>query len=227
MAKKSKLEEVVSVNNIDYISIIDEFNDKAFRFCVDQLYPLCDYHVLKKSDIRKVDMKELFFSLPKLIPKNDKGKEQGSLDYYLFVLKQYFDGFFKYGPDSKAEHYRNRAVELIGNVLSREGTIEDIQDVVIIFISLFRAYRDGLSESGVDIKEYVLSELKLDLLLEDSALLKVVADNHRLVPGNTIRRLEIVDKLIGSDSAQKAATRFLYFTNTIFLCRGLQMFGVL
>lgn len=84
MEKKQKIEEKVYVKPIDYIKLIDEMSDEVFKFCVEQLYPICNYRVLKQEEIRRVDLKERILGFNSIVPKDSKGKEQGALNYYLF-----------------------------------------------------------------------------------------------------------------------------------------------
>ena len=215
MARKQKADEIVRAIPIDYIKLVDDMSDEAFQFCVEQIYPICNYRVLQKEDIRRIDLKERLLGFNRLVPKND-GKEQGTLNYYLFILKLYFDSFLKCKAGSTAEKYRKRAMELMESALSDNGTIEDVEDLVQIYISLFRALNDCFDE----IDKYVAVGLTFDVYKEDADMLKEIWRHKKLIPNG------IVDKLLGTNYEKSAAITLAYVNNVIFLCRCLQNRGV-
>ncbi len=220
MAKKQK-EETVRAIPIDYIKLVDDMSEQAFNFCVDQLYPMCNYRVLQKEDIRRIDLKERLLGFNSIVPKDDKGKEQGALNYYLFVLKLYFDNYLKCKAGSKAEKYRNRAMGLMNSALSENGTIEDIEDLVQIFIALFRSLDDDFDH----IDKYSVVGLTFDVFKEDADLLKAIWQHKKLVPDGIVEKPGLLDKIFGTDYEKKTAIKFAYINNVIFLCRCLQNRG--
>ena len=220
MAKKQKTEVQARAVPIDYIKLVDDMNDRAFQFCVDQLYPISNYRVLQKEDIRRIDLKECLLGFNSIVPKND-GKEQGALNYYLFVLKLYFDNFLKCKAGSKAEKYRNRAMELMESALSDTGAIEDVEDLVQIFIALFRSLKDDFDH----IEKYSVVRLTFDVFAEDAALLKAIWEHKKLVPNGIVEKPGLLDKLFGTDYEKKTAIKLAYINNVIFLCRCLQNRG--
>lgn len=115
MAQKS--EERVQVIPIDYIKLVNDMSDQAFQFCVDQLYPMCNYRVLQRDDIRRIDFKERLLGYKSTVPRDEKGKEQGSLYYYIFVMRLYFDNFLRCKEGSKAEKYRRQKKEWISLII--------------------------------------------------------------------------------------------------------------
>ena len=56
MAKKK--EKVEPQFALDYLQIVDSLNDEAFAFCVDTIFPVLGYRVLRKEEVRRVDLKE-------------------------------------------------------------------------------------------------------------------------------------------------------------------------
>ena len=221
MAKKQKAEERVRAIAIDYIKLIDDMSDKAFQFCVDQLYPMCNYRVIQKKDIRRIDLKERLLGFNSIVPKND-GKEQGALNYYLFVLTLYFDSFLRCEAGSKAEKYRNRAMELMESALSDDGTIEDVEDIVQIYIALFRSLNNRFNEMD----KYVAVGLTFDVFKEDADMLKEIWEHKKLVPNGIVEKTGLLDKIFGTDYEKKIAIKLAYINNVIFLCRCLQNRGV-
>jgi len=220
MAKKQKAEEKVCAIPIDYIKLVDDMSDEAFQFCVDQLYPMCNYRVLQKEDIRRIDLKERLLGFNSIVPKND-GKEQGTLNYYLFVLKLYFDNFLKCKTGTKAEKYRNRAIELMESALSDNGTIEDVEDLVQIFIGLFRSLDDDFDH----IEKYIVTGITFDVFKEDADLLREIWEHKKLVPNGIVEKPGLLDKIFGTDYEKKTAIKLAYINNVIFLCRCLQNRG--
>lgn len=136
MAKTT--ENKTPVVPIDYIGIIEEMSEDAFKFCVDTLYPLFKYRVLKQGDVRRIDLEEKLLEYNSQIPKDDNGQEQGALNLYLNTIKMYFDSFIRCQTGSQAAKYRSRALDLIKIALSDKGSIEDVEDIVQIFIAFFR-----------------------------------------------------------------------------------------
>ena len=220
MAKKQKTEEIVRAIPIDYIKLVDDMSDEAFQFCVDQLYPMCNYRVLQKEDIRRIDLKERLLGFNSIVPKND-GKEQGALNYYLFVLKLYFDSFLICEAGSKAEKYRNRAMELMESALSDNGTIEDVEDLVQIYIALFRS----LKKCFDNIDKYVAVDLTFDVFKEDADMLKAIWENKKLVPNGIVGKQGLFDSEFRIEYEKKTAIKMAYINNVIFLCRCLQNIG--
>lgn len=219
MAKK-KTEEKVRAIPIDYIKLVDDMSEKAFQFCVDQLYPLSNYRVLQKEDIRRVDLKERLLGFNRLVPTND-GKEQGALNYYLFVLKLYFDNFISCKDGSKAQLYRKRAMELMESALSDKGTIEDVEDLVQIYISLFRSYK-GYFEK---IQNYTIAWVDFNVYEEDANMLKEIWEQKNLMPNGIVENQGLLDKIFKTDFEEKTAIKLAYINNVIFLCRCLQNRG--
>lgn len=220
MAKKQKTEEKVRAIPIDYIKLVDDMSDEAFQFCVEQLYPMCNYRVLQKEDIRRIDLKERLLGFNSIVPKND-GEEQGALNYYLFVLRLYFDSFLKCKPGSTAEKYRNRAMELMESALSDNGTIEDVEDLVQIYIALFRTLNNRFDE----MEKYVAVGLTFDVFKEDADMLKEIWEHKKLIPNGIVEKPGLLDKLFGTDYEKRTAIKLTYINNVIFLCRCLQNRG--
>lgn len=221
MARKPKTEKTVSAVPIDYIQIVEDLNDQAFQFCVEYLYPLLNYQVLKQSDMRRVDLEERLVVYGNTIPRDENGQKQGALNHYFFVLKLYFNDFLKCKPGTKAEKYRNRAIELMDHALSEEGSIEDIEDVVQIYIALFRALADDLDH----IEKYSIIGLTFDVFKEDADLLNRIREHKKIVPSGIVVKQDIFDKIFGSDYEINAAIKFAYMNSILILCRCLQKRG--
>ncbi len=218
MAKKQKIDENVRAIPINYLKLVDDLSDQAFQFCADQLYPICNYRYLKREDFRRIDLKEKLVDLY-FIPSD----QQGSLNYYLFVLKLYFENFIKCKSGSVAEKYLSRAMELIESALSDNGTIEDVEDIVQIFIALFRT----LSNRFDEIEKYMAVGLTFDVFRDDADLLKNIWKHKKLVPnGIVVEKKGGLYRSFGLDRYKQNAIKMAYIYNVIFLCRCLQNRGV-
>lgn len=221
MAKKQKVEDVGCAVPIDYIKVVDEMSDKAFQFCVEQLYPICDYCVLEQEDIRRVDLKEWLTSFNNSVLREEHGKKQGALNYYISILKLYFEEFLKCKDESMAAKYKNRAFELMKNALSENGTLEDIEDIVLIFIVLFRTLKDRFD----DIDKYLITKITFDLKIEDAELLKIILKHKKLVPSGIGEKAKFFGRIFVTTYEKHMAIKLAYVNNVLFLCRGLQKRG--
>lgn len=222
MAKKKKEEKKPQIPQIeiDYSRLIEEMSDDAFRFCVEQLYPISGYRVLKPEDIRRIDMLERIIGFNSLVPKTEKSKSQGSLNYYIGVLKRYFDLYVKCKEGSRSESYKKRAYELISIAISDKGVLEDVDDLFIIFISFFRSLRPQFDEIGKQ-NGFVNDSFSFDLEKTDATLLNEIRLHKNLsLPERTWG--------IGVSPIKKedeTAVKLAYINNVLFLSRGLDSRG--
>ena len=221
MPRIRKPEKKPSIREIDYLTLVDEMSDEAFRFCIEKLYPICNYRVLKPEDIRRIDLKERLLGFNSIVPKDDKGKVQGALNCYITTLKQYFDSFIKCEEESKAARYRDRAFELMTVALSDKGTQEDIDDIFLIFVSLMRALQPHFDH----LAKQTVSDFTLDLAPADADLLKEIWEHKKLTPGRHVDVPDVLGKIVGADDEKKPALKLAYINNILYLARGLQNRG--
>lgn len=218
--KKEEKKPQIPQIEIDYRRLIEEMSDDAFLFCVDLLYPISGYRVLKPEDIRRIDLLERILGFDSLIPKAERGKDQGSLNYYIGVLKKYLDLYIKCKEGSRSERYKKRAYELINTALSDEGVLRDVDDLFFIFISFFRALRPQFDEIGKQ-NCFVNDSFFLDLQKADAALLNEIRLHKSLsLPERTWG--------IGVSPIKKedaTAVKLAYINNVLFLSRGLDARG--
>lgn len=220
MAKK-KVEVIIPKRSIDYISIVDEMSDEAFKFCVSHLFQLFGYQVLTEQDVRRVDLKEKFMGFESQIPSEAKVRCPGILNYYFFVLKLYFENVLKCKSGSRAEQYRKRAYSAMDKALSDNGCIEDIDDVFLCFMTILRTYRSCLNE----IKNRISVKPTLSIEEADAELLKFLWETKDIIPDGIVDKKGLLDKIFGTDYEVKTAIRLMYMNNIIFLSRALQHFG--
>ena len=176
MAKK-KTREIK--NSIDYIRIIDEMNNDAFEFCRSCLFQLTSYKVLKEEDIRPVDMKEWLLPFNDDVPNYCEGRERGSLNFYMYLLQVYLNESLKCIDGSQAEKYKNRALTLIDKVLYQDHSLEDIDDIFLIFTGLFRFHKKNISQTK---KLWLKNSIDPILYYEDNSLFCEICDDHESEP---------------------------------------------
>jgi len=211
-------------NSIDYIRIVDDLNNEALKFCIDRLYPFMNYQVLKKKDVRKVDLEEWLLKFNDKVPEYREKRERGSLNFFLYLLQLYLTESLKCVEGSKAEKYKNKALSIIDKVLYNDFVLDDIDDVVFIFIGLFRFHEKDISNSkNIPIKK----EIQFTYFQEDAELLESIRDDgvycepREIVPSkNFIQFLKTAYY-----EERKAARDFMYINNILFLSRGLQRQG--
>ena len=61
--KMLPMKEKSLVPALDYIKLVEDLQDEAVAFCVEKLYPLCGYKVLRPKDVRRVDLEEWLLGL--------------------------------------------------------------------------------------------------------------------------------------------------------------------
>ena len=217
-------------NSIDYISIIDDMNEGAFEFCKNRLYPLTSYRVLQKEDIRPVDMKEWLLPLNDNIPNSFTGRKRGALNYYLSIINRYITEGLKFIENSKADQYKDRAANLIDSVLYEKFSQDDIDDIFIIFIGLFRFHKNNIAQSN---KNAIKDSIDLMLSEKDAELITSLGDIYKFDWGVfgckilTAIRPDSYSKDVftGYKEDTNKIKEFLFINNILLLGRGLQKQG--
>lgn len=214
--KMLPMKEKSLVPALDYIKLIEDLQDEAVAFCVEKLYPLCGYKVLRPKDVRRVDLEEWLLGLYE----SQGGSllsAKGIVELYLQTLEKYVAHYVTYPSDEKKVGlYKERLSTAINVALSKSGTLENIDDAVLIFLNLLRP----LQISEVDSVPAMPNEL-LSLRFADTDLLESVwkGSLKQYNPKSKFAGLKIP---IGvSDKDGKLA----YINNILFLARGLQQFG--
>ena len=204
------------VPTLDYVEIVDSLQDEAVAFCVEKLYSLCDYKVLKPKDVRRIDLEEWLLGLyepttPSLL------SSKGNMERYLQTLENYVAHYAVYPSDAKADMYKKRFSCAIRAALSKSGTLNDIDDAVILFLNLLRP----LQVNETDAVSGLPDEL-LGLRFEDADLLKNLW-KYPQKPFDPLNNgfLDAIKQPNISDKDRRLA----YVNNILFLARGLQQFG--
>ena len=154
-----------------------------------------------------------------LIP-NELNK-MGVLNYYLFVLKLYFDNTLICKEGSRAEMYKERAIYAMEKALGEEGTIEDVDDAFLGFMTLLHTLRDKLDGDS----KYTIIKPAFSVEQKDAAVLKKLYENKTRTPEGINGKNGFIDKKLTFEYEKLNARKFLFINNIVFLSRALQSFG--
>lgn len=218
MAKK-KDEVKWSKKSFDYMKIVDEMNEEAFEFCVEHLYPLYNYRILKQEDIRRIDLKENLLRLESLIP-NDL-KSIGTFNYYIYMVQLYLDSIIPCKEKSRAESYKKRTCEAIELAFAEDGGIEDVDDVFFGFMALLRTIRAYINND----KNYVVIFPSFKIEEDDVDILKELYSSKKRTPEGIDGKKGFIDKKLSLEFEKLNARKFFFINSVIFLSRALQSFG--
>lgn len=216
---KKKEKDKIPAKPIDYIKIVDEMSNATFSFCISYLYPLYNYRLLKETDIRRIDLKENLMRVSSLIP-NELNK-MGVLNFYLFELKLYFENTLHCKAGSRAELYKERAISAMDKALSKEGTIEDVDDVFLVFMTLLRTFRDKISDNS----KCIITNPSFGVEKKDADVLNGLFENKSRTPEGIDGKTGFIDKKLSFGYEKFNARKFLFINNIVFLSRALQNFG--
>lgn len=138
MAKNIKTPLCAEYAPIDYIEMIDNYCPEAFTHCVEQLFPLFGLKILTKQDIRRVDLKEYMLVLTKLhYPVSLEDLSLTSVSY-CEELRSLLVSSIKTEKGSRADRYRNRALELLDKKANESIQLQNISDALLIFVALMK-----------------------------------------------------------------------------------------
>ncbi len=207
---------------IDYVKIIDDMNDVAFAFCMEYLYPVFNYQILEVEDVRRIDLKENLCRMQNAFKRDAKGKNSGFLNHYLSLIKLYLDDQLKCAEGSRAARAKVRAYEAIEKALeevNKDNSL-DIEDCVLIFVSLIREYVKQINAGESE----PISNVTNELVLQDADTLTTVYNSGIKAMGGPVKlNIPIVKGLLQMDDKDM---KVLYINSIIFLCAGLQSRGV-
>lgn len=204
MAKKK--EKVEPQFALDYLQIVDSLNDEAFAFCVDAIFSVLGYRVLRKEDVRRVDLKERL---------REFSAQSGSL--YLHILQLYFGNYLHFSAESREERLYHRALDLMKDVSKNQNDFGKLDDLVLIFIILLRPLATGAGS----VEE--IADRMLELSRDDAGILKKIWKNH--IPSEVENMPEFMQKLQKPRTPPLEELKMTYINNVLFLCRSLQNRG--
>ena len=207
----------------DYHLLLDNMSDEAFGFLLDAVYPLFHFRVLKKEEVRRVDLMEIIARIESPADEDWEGKV--GLKYYLFIIKQYVDEYLNCKEGSEAEDCKQKVLAVLNKVLDEESEVTEVgmiasADVVFsAFISMFRAWKNQFGDAD----SRVISDVEYGLKKEDAGLIRELWEHTELIPSEVSEQSGLFG-FMKSDDTKIRASRLFYMNNMIFLCRGL--FGV-
>lgn len=220
--QKREVEHQLSFN---HDALLNDLSDEAFHFCVDKLYPLFNYRILKKEDIRRIDLLEQITVLFDGVPKTEKGKSSGSINYYFYIIRKYFESFIGAVKGEQAEKYHKRAFEIMD--LTKHDSLywDEIEDVLTVFVSCLRVLDQHNMING---KQYFLHDCSLDLRIEDADLLESIWKNKDFIPNDIVPKKKRGIVTINKSKDEKEidfALKFTYINSLLYLARGLDQRG--
>ncbi len=212
--------------NLNYDVVIDQLNDDAVKFCVEHLYPLFNYRVIKKEDVRSIDLKEKFYPLVSYIDKKMKpvGK-LGVTNYYVSLIKLYLMEFISCKKGSRPERYKQAAIEYINKYDDLETGITTVGDILMIYLSLFRSLGENIEIA----KSRTVLDATFDLEESDAEIIKIIWKSNNLIPAGMYEtKTDIFNRKIrvSSDYDIKQKRQFFYAVSILLLARSLQDRGV-
>lgn len=143
MARKRQDENQIP-DPIDYLSLIDEYGADAFSLCRSKLFPYFNYALLTENDVRPIDLKDQIVQLLRDIYGIDQIADANITGIMADILQAYLLDFAFVASDSRAEKYKNRAIQLTETILSGQCTVKDLEDVLLIMIALLKPNKDNI-----------------------------------------------------------------------------------
>ena len=220
--QKREVEHQLSFN---HDALLNDLSDEAFHFCVDKLYPLFNYRILKKEDIRRIDLLEQITVLFDGVPKTEKGKSSGSINYYFYIIRKYFESFIGAVKGEQAEKYHKRAFEIMDLTNRDSLTFDEVEDVLTVFVSSIRSLNQS---NQLDGKKYLFYKCRLDLEVEDADLLESIWKNKNFIPNDIAQKKKrgIATRNKSKDDKEiDFALKFTYINSLLYLARGLDQRG--
>lgn len=211
MSKEENLREINKT--IEYEALINQMNEEAFTFCVDNLFHLFDFQVLKPEDMRRIDLLEYLVRFRNTFS-FDKAKK-GYLNFYLDVVKSYIQNIIRCVPDSRAYKCRNRAYQVIENATKLHGNQNDVIDAVILFLSLYREF-----EGQEDNKDYYIDDVTICAGTYDAETL------NDLMYSDVLKKTGKFDFMRKQNDDVGFCEVVMYINSIIYLALGLQERGL-
>lgn len=208
--------------SIDYVDVFNQMREETFNYCIDRLFPMFDYCVLTRDDIRRVDVLEQLVGIQKRFDENNKEKNIGFLNYYLQLLEKYYNNLVNCEEGSRAAKCKDRGYEVLVNAAMKEGTIYDIEDSVVILLCLFREIKDK-----ANISDYLIRDMSISVTKEDVDLVNLIIDYKFQAAKGVMKKPAILEKIKFADDNNEYDAKIMYMNSVIFLCLGLQERGIL
>ena len=215
---KSKKETSAVLAPIDYLRVIDDYNVEAFHFCVEQLFPLFELKVLTPRDIRPVDLKEQVVQLSARLSLTTDEQSNATILSYCFQLHWIFDLIVYTEKDSRAQEYKDRALELLSQVENGEQKLQYIEDALLILVALEKPLQgEIIAFDGKKVGEPDFAQE-----MDNLKILKEIWNAINEIENTSI--LGFKKKRINENSSNKV--KLWYLHSVIILCHLLQERGV-
>ena len=168
MARKNRSQ---AEEHIDYLKIVDAFQAGAFKLCVSTLFPLFGHPVLKESDIRPIDLKEDL-----VITEDDIliDVSSNSYEFFALALSDYLNDLTVVKEGSRAERYKERAIELIAKASQGENPEQNVEDALYITVALLKP---NMGKLGYDNAEPVVDPI-FNITPDDIEVLEEIWDYY-------------------------------------------------
>lgn len=215
-------QEVIRDRSIDFVKYIDEINNNTFSVILDNLYQVLNYKVLKISDIRRIDLAEKIVSTISVGQAGAGVDANQGMAYFASSLKLYLNTYIKCVEGSRAAKYFERLNELLDQVVKYDYDENDIQDILTVFISLFRVCKKGELEKGKE--HFVINDLTVSLSPDDLAILDWIKDNGEFEPGMLARK-KYMKGTASSFVNVYSEKKCMYITAVILVCYYLEKCG--
>ena len=164
-----KKEAIVPPETIDYLNIIDEYNHKAFSFCVSHLFPLFNYVVLKECDVRPIDLKDQIMQMEHDYYGCDTADGLNITILCCHTLSAYYENMINITPDSRAEKYHKHGLNIVNAILDgKDISLQRLEDALLIMIALLRQVKGHIGDDKVS----AVTDADIDVKIADVAILQ-------------------------------------------------------
>ena len=197
----------------DYRAIIFEYNAKAFKDCVNQLYPLFGYLVTPKSAIRRIDLEEQLLQLENsyLMKKNNKNPVETYAEAMSFFVENEFN------PSKSIEAYQIKARKIVNLFKNGNYSTDLLEDLVKIFISFTRCDLDKWKNPEAKYRPF-----SFEILSEDTQLL-MEFKSHKFIQERWTDG--VIKKKLNVVYYDQATIDYIYVITVLVYCRLMQFEG--
>lgn len=214
------------MNEINYEKIVWDYNDAALKDCVHQLYPLFECQYLKENAFRKSDLTENLIRLEKKyrydepVIKLPNYKPQSNLQLFLSQMDFFAENYFSH-RHWIANYYR-RAKESIHKLNGPDGGMNDLEDLIKIFLSFMRC-QYGMWKNP----KAGYSPFEFAVKAEDAEMLKEFRTHPfpEVGPNNPNKLLGFAKNSRLLNKPQKF-NDYAYFNIVVIYCRLMQFEGL-
>ena len=204
----------------DLFQVIDQYDEQAFIECSDALYEAMGFAVLRKDDIRRIDLKEklaTFFRYNETCVKAGGHFDKPLASYVHKAVAEHFI----FGSE-RTEKYNSLLETTISSVNSGSADLSTIENLVLIFISDFSVYRSYFQGKKRESKLQLLNVpyyLKRDAIEVAKYIFNEISICGRHTQRAGLRKASVVERF------QDHERVFAYVITVLFVLRILQFEG--